>query len=109
MIIQVRENDERVSGKMTIEKILNMNQMAGKVGLFARCTVEPGSELHFHKHEGESETYFILSGTGEYNDDHRRVPAKAGDTFFCGDGHGHGIKNTGDEPLVFMALIINLA
>ena len=31
---------------------------------------------------------------------------KAGDVTFTPDGQGHGMTNTGDEDLVFMALII---
>ena len=30
----------------------------------------------------------------------------AGDTAFCPDGEGHSLKNTGSEPLVYLALVI---
>ena len=33
-------------------------------------------------------------------------PVKTGDVTFTPDNHGHGLKNTGDTDLVFMALII---
>lgn len=32
--------------------------------------------------------------------------ANPGDLFLCKDGDAHGIKNTGDEELTFMALIL---
>ena len=32
---------------------------------------------------------------------------KPGDVTFTPDGEGHAMTNTGDEDLVFMALIIN--
>ena len=35
----------------------------------------------------------------------RNVPVTVGDKTFTPDGCGHGIANTGDEDLVFMALI----
>ena len=47
------------------------------------------------------------TGEGEYNDNGtswRHV--KAGDITFTPDGRGHGLANTGNTDLVFMALII---
>ena len=48
----------------------------------------------------------ILRGEGDYNDNGTVRPVKAGDVTFTPDGKGHGLKNTGDTDLVFMALII---
>ena len=31
---------------------------------------------------------------------------KAGDVTFCKDGDGHGIKNHGTEPIIFIALVL---
>ena len=64
-------------------------------------------EQQLNMHYGESETYYILTGEGEYNDNGtswRHV--KAGDITFTPDGRGHGLANTGNTDLVFMALII---
>ena len=66
-----------------------------------------GSSLGYHEHHGNTETYFILSGTGEYSDNGEKYTVKAGDCTFCAEGNGHGLENTGNEDLVFMALIIN--
>ena len=57
-------------------------------------------------HEGESETYYILTGTGIYNDNGTKYPVKAGDVVFCDDGEGHGLLNNGKEDLKFIALIL---
>lgn len=43
---------------------------------------------------------------GNYDDNGRIRPVKAGDMTFTPDGMGHGLTNTGDTDLVFMALII---
>ena len=67
---------------------------------------EPNCTLGFHEHHGETETYYILSGEGSYNDGEKSYPVKAGDVTFCPDGTGHALDNTGDTDLVFMALII---
>ncbi len=91
---------------ITVEELLNEEQMDGKLGLYARVTIAPQATLDFHEHHGETETYYILSGEGVYDDNGVKSPAKAGDVFFCKDGGGHGISCKSAEPLVFMALII---
>lgn len=105
-VVEMGEKDGVTGGVLKLETLLNEEQLNGKCGLYARCTLEPGATLNHHEHHGETETYFILSGSGVYEDNGTDVPAKADDVFFCKDGNGHGITNTGDVPLVFMALII---
>ena len=95
-----------MADKHTTEKLLEGDRLSGKVTLFAKVTILPGDELSYHEHHGETETYYILSGTGMYEDDGRAVPVEAGDVTFCKDGCGHGIKNTGKEDLSFVALIL---
>lgn len=91
----------------TVTHLLTPEQMGGKCRLFARVSILPGHGLLPHKHAGETETYYILSGRGLYDDDGEKRPAGPGDVFFCADGHSHGIVCIGDEPMEFIALIIS--
>lgn len=100
------ENMAGGKGHVIIEELLNAEQLAGKCGLYARVIIEPNCTLGYHEHHGETETYYILSGEGNYDDNGVTVPVKAGDVTFCKDGNGHALENTGDTDLVFMALII---
>ena len=93
-------------GCVIIGRILNEKQLNGKCGLYARVTIPAGSSLGYHEHHGESETYFILSGEGEYDDNGKKRAVRPGDVTFTPDGCGHGLKPVGNEPIVFMALII---
>lgn len=93
-------------GHVIIEHLLGEAELDGKCGLYAKVTIEPGCTLGFHEHHGETETYYILSGEGSYNDGEKSFPVKTGDVTFCPDGSGHALDNTGDTDLVFMALII---
>ena len=93
-------------GHVIIKHILGEKELNGKCGLYAQVTIEPGCSLGYHEHHNESETYYILSGQGDYDDNGTVRPVKAGDVTFTPDNHGHGLKNTGDNDLVFMALII---
>lgn len=76
------------------------------MNLYAHVYLKPGEEVHYHEHHGESESYYILSGNGTFNDDGKLISVKKGDLTFTSNGHGHNLVNTGDEILEFMALII---
>ncbi len=94
------------AGYILKENLIDEEDMLGAIRLYSKITIPPYCEFGHHEHEGEEETYYILSGEGMYEDDGKAMPAEPGDVFVCKDGHSHGIKNTGEENLVFIALII---
>lgn len=96
-------------GTGTIEKEILMDPSAfqGNNDLFAQITLHPGCAVPVHQHLGNNETYYLLQGEGEYTDEDKKLNVKAGDVTFCADGGTHGLKNTGKEDLVFIALICN--
>lgn len=77
-----------------------------KLRTFALAQLKTGEEVEFHIHEGECESYYIISGSGIYNDNGTLVDIGEGTVTFTPSGEGHGIKNTGDKTLEFIALII---
>jgi mannose-6-phosphate isomerase-like protein (cupin superfamily) len=94
------------AGFLLKEGLLTNEQLGANCRMFSRVTLKPGCELGFHEHHGEIEAYYILTGHGIYLDDQKEVFVEAGDVTYCDDGHGHGLKNTGDEDLAFVALIL---
>jgi len=74
--------------------------------LFAETILEPGCSVGYHPHDSETEYYFIISGTGMVNDDGKEVEVKQGDVVITGNGASHSIKNAGNVPLVFIAIIV---
>ena len=94
-------------GITVIRNLLTPAELNGKCRLFAQVTLEKGCSIGVHPHSGNAETYYILSGKASYTDDGEVYAVGSGETTYCADGHSHGIANAGDEPLVFMALIIN--
>ena len=95
------------AGEIEQHKLLNgAEEMLGKGRLFNRNVVNPGCELGWHVHNGDCETYYILSGTGEYNDNGKIVQVGPGDITFVNSGEGHSIRNTGDVPIEITALIL---
>ncbi|MDR0476148.1 MAG: cupin domain-containing protein [Treponema sp.] len=74
--------------------------------LLAELCLEPGCSIGYHEHKNETEYFFIISGTGIVNDNGTEVMIKAGDATLTGNGASHSIKNTGNVPLVFHAVIV---
>ena len=94
------------TGSFCLEKIL-AKELGDKCALYARVTVPPGVAVPYHRHEGTGESYFFLSGEGEYDDNGVKRTVRAGDSTWTPSGSSHGLVNTGDKDLVFMALIVN--
>lgn len=94
-------------GDITVRNLLNgPEELYDKGRVFAHTTVYPGAGLGYHIHTNESETYYILSGKGLFNDNGTMVPVSAGDVTFTGAGEGHSIEAAGEEPVEMIALIL---
>jgi mannose-6-phosphate isomerase-like protein (cupin superfamily) len=105
--MKVEDKERLRDGEGTTHMILLLDVSKEKnARMFAELTLNPGCSIGYHKHESETEYYFILSGTGTVNDDGREVQVKQGDSVVTGNGASHSIKNTGSVPLVFHAVIV---
>lgn len=93
-------------GEVIIKHILGEKELHGNCGLYAEVTINPGSSLGYHEHHGESETYYILSGKGEYDDNGQKRIVMPGDVTYTPDGKGHALTPVDGDPIVFMALIV---
>ncbi len=92
--------------KMFKTNLADFDGWNSRVRLYSLVQLKPGEEVEYHMHVGESESFYILAGNGIYNDNGNKVDVSAGMVTFTPSGQGHGIKNTGDEMLVFIALIV---
>jgi mannose-6-phosphate isomerase-like protein (cupin superfamily) len=89
-------NDARM-GKSTIfqsDRIL--------VGLNA---FEPGQEHRLHGHAGMDKVYHVLAGRGVFLLEGREEPMEAGMMLIAPEGVLHGIRNTGTERLLVLAIL----
>ena len=100
------ESNKKGDVKLLLSNLADFKEKNPKVRMFALAELKPGEEVEYHVHNGESETYYILSGKGLYNDNGDEYEALPGTVTFTPSGQGHGITNTGDEMLSFIALII---
>ena len=99
-------NPERIEamcggkGHVLIKHILGEKEMNGKCGLYAEVTLEPGCSLGYHEHHGESETYYILTGEGNYDDNGRIRPV----SLKTDEKDSHSQKNRND--CLFLCFLI---
>lgn len=95
------------AGEIKMQLILEgPEEMQGKGRVFDHVVIEPGCEIGWHVHESESETYYILKGQGQYNDNGQVVTVGPGDVTVVGVGQGHSMINNGTENLEMIALIL---
>ena len=77
------------------------------MGKILTLELPAGSSIGLHTHMGNCEVIHVLSGRGVCHDDGTDVALAVGMTHYCPEGHTHGIDNTGDGPLVLLAVLPN--
>ncbi len=66
---------------------------------------EPGQEHALHAHEGMDKVYHVLCGEGEFTLEGQNQPMEPGMMLIAPEGIAHGIRNTGDQRLVVLAVL----
>ena len=66
---------------------------------------EPGQEHALHAHPGMDKVYQVLTGEGLFLLEDREVPMSAGVMLVAPEGIPHGIRNTGADRLVVLAIL----
>ena len=84
-------------GKTTIFESPNL-----LVGLNA---FEPGQEHALHAHAGQDKAYIVARGSGLFLLDGQALPMAAGDLLVAPAGVPHGVRNTGADRLVVIAVL----
>lgn len=105
-LIVNKEYNEKGEEKMYLSDLSDFAGKNPKLKMFSEVRLKAGEEVAFHVHEGEFESYYIISGKGLYLDHDKEVEVLPGTVTFTPSGKGHGLKNTGEEELVFIALIV---
>ena len=66
---------------------------------------EPGQEHRLHGHSGMDKVYHVLAGRGVFLLEGREEPMAAGTMLIAPEGVLHGIRNTGTERLLVLAIL----
>ena len=65
----------------------------------------PGQEHKLHAHAGMDKVYYVLEGSGVFMLEDREIEMEAGIMLVAPEGVPHGIRNTGSERLVVLAVL----
>ena len=65
----------------------------------------PGQEHKLHAHAGMDKIYHVLEGSGVFILEDREIKMEAGIMLVAPEGVKHGIRNTGSERLVVLAVL----
>lgn len=106
MEVELRNQMRGGNGTVKITHIFNKDELPEKSRLLAHLTLEKGCSIGFHEHVNETEIFYFLRGEGIVNDNGQVYKVTAGDAVKTGNGAGHSVENTGEEPLEFVAVII---
>ena len=105
--IEYREHMRDGNGTVELTSLIESpEELCNKGRLFSRITLKSGCSIGYHVHETDSELFYILSGTAQYNDNGQVRTVTAGDVTICPPGTGHGIANETDETVEFVAVIV---
>ncbi|WP_218312499.1 cupin domain-containing protein [Alteromonas antoniana] len=70
--------------------------------LTGMAVIQPGYEIHPPHVHADEEYLVITQGEGEWSVKGETFKASTGDMLYASPWDEHGVKNTGDEPLVFV-------
>ena len=102
-----REHMRDGAGTVGITHFATAEELNEKGRLFGKITLNPGCGIGFHVHEKDSELFYIMSGTAEYDDNGTITEVTAGDVTICPAGTGHSITNKTDEVVELVAVILH--
>lgn len=69
-------------------------------------TVPVNASVGEHVHANQDELYFVVSGSGTHNTNGEEYTIAKGDVIVTPKGVKHSFKNTGNEPMVLQATLI---
>lgn len=87
------------------EKSIFMQMFDDGQNKIAKLRFPAGASIGLHRHEGTSETIYVIEGNGVMLEDGKEVPLKPGDVSYCPEGCEHSLCNNSDEELVVFAVI----
>jgi mannose-6-phosphate isomerase-like protein (cupin superfamily) len=66
---------------------------------------EPGQSHSLHAHSGLDKMYYVVAGRGMFLLEDRELPMQSGDLLVAPEGVPHGVRNTGEDRLLVLAVL----
>jgi quercetin dioxygenase-like cupin family protein len=99
-LIQPEDHAVYQSDKMGKATLFRSDRMLVGLNCF-----EPGQEHALHAHAGMDKVYHVLAGSGLFLLESREIPMHAGQLLVAPEGVPHGIRNTGEQRLLVLAIL----
>ena len=97
--------DPRQHATYSAEKMGKSTLFASPRLLVGLNAFEPGQEHKLHAHAGMDKVYSVVEGEGLFLLDGRELPMRTGDVLVAPEGVPHGVRNTGRERLLVLAIL----
>lgn len=69
--------------------------------------LKPGKSTRGHKHDGQEEVYYFVSGSGEMELDDKKFSVQGGDVVLIEDGVFHRVHNTGKYAELYFVCVFD--
>ena len=76
-----------------------------KIEAFATVALEVGGLVGEHRHINNAELFFFIEGQGSVLDNGQEAQVGPGDLLATEQGGSHGVRNSGQVPLKYVAVL----
>ena len=104
--VTINSNMRGGDGDIRLEAFLSADELYNKGRLFSRIVIGPGCSIGYHEHANEMESYVVVAGEAEYDDNGEKKFIRAGDVTLTRAGEGHAVKNNSGSDVILIALIL---
>ena len=87
-------------------KDLTAGKKPANVRVFNEMVLRQGCSIGYHAHTDDCEIIYVLEGEGVYLDGDEKKQVFAGDTLICYAGESHSLSNEREQPLKYLAVIV---
>jgi len=101
----VRPNLKNGVGNINIKEYIHKDNMTN-CRLVCEQAIPIGGSIGRHTHIRETEYYIITKGKGKVIEKTGEYAVSPGDLVMTGHREMHSIENTGNEPLIMIAMIV---
>ena len=95
----IEKNCHNGEGSIVFREIFKKDNFKSSIQFLHETEILPNSTIGYHKHEGNEEIYYIISGKGLMMVDNYEKEVGPGDAIITQSGSSHGLKNTGSTNL----------
>ncbi len=103
----IEERCHNGEGSIIFREVFKKEDFRSSIQFLHETEILPDSTIGYHKHEGNEEIYYIISGKGLMTVDGHEKEIGPGDAVITHSGSSHGLKNMGStnlKILVFEAI-----